>query len=203
MREDPEELQLVLVQRHRMVRRQARAAARGVLFSLAVIGLALSGLLPMAASTQSLLLLLAGTLAITRLLRGLWAARVARHLAQGWVARHRLAPERPVSANRRAVLSLTELPDEPLVAQARRLGLAHVSRMEELQGILADPGLAAPLRRPVAEELARVEAELESLLAALVELTGADRRQRQDLLGQLSARLELEGPVPDGLYTPT
>ncbi|MCB9742325.1 MAG: hypothetical protein H6741_25790 [Alphaproteobacteria bacterium] len=204
-----EEEAFLLQHRRRMLRRQARAAVRGVAFAVGVIALVLSGVLPMGPGTQTLLLGLAGFLAVTRALRGLWAMRVARHLMRGWSARRlpqraRFAlPAPPAeSADRRAVLALTELPDEPLVARAREHGLALADRMGELKDILADAGLSAALRRPVAEELARVERELEELLSALGELSGADRRQRVDLLTRLAARLEVDAAVPEGLYAP-
>ncbi|MCB9743547.1 MAG: hypothetical protein H6741_05930 [Alphaproteobacteria bacterium] len=203
-----EEQALLLQHRRRVVRRQARAAVRGVLFAAFVVGVVLSGALPMSAGTQALLLGLAGLLGVSRALRGLWAMRVARHLVHGWSAR-RLPGRRPLalpgpvdSADRRAVLALTELPDEPLVSRAREHGLGLADRMGELQGILADGALSPALRRPVAEELARVERELEELLSALGELSGADRRQRVDLRSRLAARLEVDAQVPEGLYAP-
>jgi hypothetical protein len=72
--------------------------------------------------------------------------------------------------------------------------------MDGLKNILADAGLSAPLRRPVAEELARVETELEAILSAMGELAGSDRSSRQDLLSQLIARLEIDRQLPAGLY---
>jgi hypothetical protein len=213
-----EQQELMIANRRRYVRRQARAAVRGVLFALAVIGVVLSGALPMSAGLQSLVLTLAGVLAVTRLMRGLWAARVARHLAWGWHARrlsgprYALLPDTgravaalpppPESANRRAVMALTDIGDEPLVERAREHGLRLVDRLSELQDVLADQELSPGLRRPVAEESARVEAELETLLSALGELGSADRRQRQDVLARLSARLEIDAELPAGLYAP-
>jgi hypothetical protein len=200
---------LVLARRHRVVRYQARTAARGVLLAVLVIGVTLSGAIPMAAGTQGMLLTLAVTLGLMRLLRGLWAARVARHLMVGWTARRlpptparRLLPAPTEDANARAVRVLTDIPDEPLADTVRAHGLKMAGRMAALKGVLADSDLASSLRRPVAEELAHLEGELESLLGALGELARADRRQRQDLLSQLTARLELDRPLPAGLYAP-
>lgn len=200
---------LVLAHRQRIVRRQARAARRGILFAAVVVGVTLSGALPISAATQSILLMLAGSLALTRMMRGLWAARVARHLMHGSV--HRQLPNRTPrtlrtdqapqeSANRQAVRALTESPDDPLVERIRSHGLRLVDRMDGLKNILADAGLSAPLRRPVAEELARVETELEAILSAMGELAGSDRSSRQDLLSQLIARLEIDRQLPAGLY---
>jgi hypothetical protein len=104
------------------------------------------------------------------------------------------------SANRQAVRALTESPDDPLVERIRAHGLRLVDRMDGLKSILADAGLSAPLRRPVAEELARVETELEAILSAMGELAGSDRSSRQDLLSQLIARLEIDRQLPAGLY---
>ena len=197
---------LVLAHRQRIVRRQARAARRGVLFAMLVIGVTLSGVLPIPAATQSILLMLAGTLALTRMMRGLWAARVARHLMHGTVHRQlpgRRHPQLTVaqeSANRRAVKALTESPDDPLVGRIRAYGLRLVDRMDALKDILADGSLSPALRRPVAEELARVETELEAILSAMGELAGTDRSSRQDLLSQLVARLEIDRALPAGLY---
>ena len=201
---------LVLAHRQRIVRRQARAARRGILFALLIIGVTLSGVLPIPAATQSLLLMLAGTLALTRAMRGLWAARVARHLMRGTVYRqipvrtHQLTDRQRVqeSADRRAVKALTDSTDDPLVTRIRTYGLSLVDRMEELKAILADSGLSPTLRRPVAEELARVETELEAILSAMGELAGTDRSHRQDLLGKLVARLEIDRQLPAGLYAP-
>ena len=202
---------LVLAHRQRIVRRQARAARRGVFFAVLIIGVTLSGALAIPAATQSVLLMLAGTLAITRLMRGLWAARVARHLVRGTVYR-RLPGRYPralitaqtiqESANRRAVKALTESPDDPLVSRIRAHGLRLVDRMDELKRILADSSLSPALRRPVAEELVRVETELEAILSAMGELAGTDRGHRQDLLSQLVARLEIDRQLPAGLYAP-
>lgn len=202
---------LVLAHRQRIVRRQARAARRGLLFAALVIGVTLSGALPLSAATQSIVLMLAGTLALTRIMRGMWAARVARHLMHGSV--HRQLPSRAPralltdrapqeSANRRAVRALTESPSDPLVERIRVHGLRLVDRMDALKSILADGSLSAPLRRPVAEELARVETELEAILSAMSELAGTDRSSRQDLLSQLVARLEIDRQLPAGLYAP-
>jgi hypothetical protein len=206
-----EEAALVLAHRQRIVRRQAAAARRGVLFAMLIIGVTLSGVLPIPAATQSVLLMLAAALAFTRLMRGLWAARVARHLMQGTVQRQ-LPHRRPValladpsareSANHRAVKALTDIPDDPLVSRIREHGLRQVDRLDELKRILADGSLSPALRRPVAEELARVETELEAILSAMGELSGADRGSRQDLLSQLIARLEIDRQLPAGLYAP-
>ncbi|MDG1484542.1 MAG: hypothetical protein P8R54_33455 [Myxococcota bacterium] len=203
----PEEAALVLAHRQRIVVRQARAARRGVLFAMLVIGVTLSGILPIPAATQSILLALAATLGITRMMRGIWAARVARHLMRGSIQRRRRGPPqltdaRAESADRRAVKALTDGPDDPLVARIRAHGLRQVDRMEALRRILADAALSAALRRPVAEELARVETELEAILSAMGELAGADRSSRQDLLSQLVARLEVDTQLPAGIYAP-
>lgn len=66
--------ELALSRRRRAICRQTRAAFRGVRFSAFVIGVVLSGALPMAAGTQTLLLSLAIVSGISRLMRGLWAS---------------------------------------------------------------------------------------------------------------------------------
>lgn len=202
-----EEAALVLAHRQRIVMRQASAARRGVLLAMLVIGVTLSGILPIPAATQSVLLVLAATLGLTRMMRGIWAARVARHLMRGSIQRRGLGPPlladaHTESADRRAVKALTSGPDDPLVARIRAHGLRQVDRMEALRRILADASLSAALRRPVAEELARVETELEAILSAMGELAGADRSSRQDLLSQLVARLEVDRQLPAGIYAP-
>jgi len=200
---------LILARRQRFVRYQARTAARGVFLAALVIGVTLSGVLPMAAGAQAALLLLASLLGLTRLLRGLWAMRVARHLVEGWTARQlpqaravRALPAPVEDANARAVRVLTDVSDDPLAERVRTHGLRMARRMAELKAILGDGQLSSSLRRPIAEEIAHIEAELESLLGALGELARADRSQRQDLLSQLTARLELDRRVPAGLYAP-
>ena len=157
----PEEADLVLAHRQRIVIRQASAARRGMLFAMLVIGVTLSGILPISAATQSILLALATTLGLTRMMRGIWAARVARHLMHGSIQRRRRLGPPPLldaqaeSADHRAVKALTNGPDDPLVARIRAHGLRQVDRMEALRRILADASLSTTLRRPVAEELAR------------------------------------------------
>ena len=205
--------------RHRQVSRNMRMSVRGVVFSVIVMGIVASGLIPMSSTVASVLLALAGTLALTRTLRGLWAVRVARHLLGGW-GRRRIGGRRgwrgpaqitgpvagqaaiaapPESADRRAVKVLTTGGDEPLVVRARARGLALVDRLDELRVLLADSALSGVLRRPVAEELARTETDLEALLMGLGELSRAEEAQRDDLLGRLAARLEVEVGVPAGL----
>jgi hypothetical protein len=205
--------------RRRAVSRNLRMSVRGVAFSVLVAGIVTSGLIPMSATVASVLLGLAGALAVTRILRGLWAVRVARHLFGGW-SRRRMAWRQPLqvagpvagqvalpapkpeSADRRAVKALTSADDEPLVARARARGLSLVARLDELKALLADTDLSGVLRRPVAEELARTETDLEALLLALSELSRAEEAQRDDLLQRLAARLEIEGAVPAGLLAP-
>jgi len=204
--------------RRRQVSRNLRMSVRGVAFSLLVMGVVASGIIPMSSTVASVLLALAGTLALTRTLRGLWAVRVARHLLGGW-SRRRIGGRRgwrewrepsqvagpvaePVAtetADRRAVKVLTSDGDEPLVVQARARGLALVDRLDALRVLLADGSLSGVLRRPVAEELARTETDLEALLVALGELSRAEETQRDDLLQRLAARLEVEVGVPAGL----
>jgi hypothetical protein len=201
---------LALARRQR-VSRNLRMSVRGVGFAMGIIGLVLSGIIPMGAGTSALLLALAGTLAFTRLLRGLWAVRVARHQLRGWRHRHLagapLALPGPVhaapeSADRRAIRALTSHDDEPLVARARARGLEMVDRMDELKGLLADNALSSVLRRPVAEALARTETDVEALLGALTDLSHAEDAQRDDLLQRLAARLEVDRAVPAGLLAP-
>lgn len=205
--------------RRRTVSRNLRMSVRGVAFAALVAGIVTSGVIPMSATAASMLLGLAGVLAVTRILRGLWAVRVARHLVGGWSRRRMgwrqpmqitgpvagqaaLAAPKAESADRRAVKALTSEGDEPLVARARTRGLALVDRLDELKALLADTDLSGVLRRPVAEELARTETDLEALLLALSELSRAEEAQRDDLLGRLAARLEVEGAVPAGLLAP-
>lgn len=205
-----------IAHRRRYVRWQARKAFWGVLAAAAFSTAVVTGAIPVSAAAQPLLLTLAFLFAMTRLMRGIWAARVARHLLVGWsdrrmdrrlvrapvralpgpVAPPMAAPRAPDSADRRAVMALTQGEDELLIRRARAQGLALADRMGELRGILADGGLTASLRRPIAEELARAEAELEALLSALGELGGADRAERHDVLGRLAARLEVEQATP-------
>jgi hypothetical protein len=214
--------QRLALARRRQVSRNMRMAVRGVAFSLIVMGIVVSGLIPMSSTVASVLLALAGTLALTRTLRGLWAVRVARHLLGGWSRRRiggRWGGREPVqitgpvadqaalvapaeTADRRAVKVLTSEGDEPLVAQARARGLSLVDRLDELKVLLADVELSGVLRRPVAEELARTETDLEALLMALGELSRAEEAQRDDLLQRLAARLEVEVGVPAGLLAP-
>lgn len=199
--------------RRRRVARNLRMSVRGVMFAGVVMAVVLSGVLPMAAGTSSVLLGLASVLAITRLVRGLWAVRVARHQLTGWRRRALPAPvaraqitgpvaETRESPDRRAVRALTSKGGEPLVARARARGLAMVDRMEELNDLLADSALSSVLRRPVAEELARTESDLEALLSALTDLSRAETTQRDDLLQRLAARLEVDRAVPAGLLAP-
>lgn len=190
--------QLVRLHRRRIAR-NLRMSFRGLLFSAVVVGIVLSGAIPMSASAASLLLGLAGFLAVTRAVRGLWAVRVARQLVRGWghrrlrqVAPRALPAPAEESADRRAVMALTAEQDEPLVAQARQHALRLVDRGDELAALLADSALSPVLRRPVAEERARVEQDLEALMLALTELRQGEREQRQDLLQQLAARLEVD-----------
>ncbi|MCB9765562.1 MAG: hypothetical protein H6739_37655 [Alphaproteobacteria bacterium] len=197
------EEQLVLA-RQRHVARNLRRSVRGIFFALLVVGVVLSGALPMSATTANVLLVLAGTLGLTRAMRALWAVRVARHLLGGWGRRRIPGRWRPVqalpapaappeSADRRAVRALTVNADEPLVERARVQALALVDRMEELRGLLADTDLSAVLRRPLAEALAGTEADLEALLQALSELSDSNEAsQRADLLQRLAARLEVD-----------
>jgi len=173
-------------------------SVRGLAFSAVVVGIVLSGVIPMSGAAASLLMGLAGFLAVTRTLRGLWAVRVARQLVRGWGHRRlgRLAPRAlpapaEVSADRRAVMALTAEADEPLVGRARQHALHLVDRGDELAALLADSALSPVLRRPVAEERARVEQDLEALLLALTELRQGEHEQRQDLQQQLAARLEV------------
>lgn len=193
--------ELALVHRRR-VARNLRMSFRGLLFSAVIVGIVLSGALPMSATAASMLMGLAGVLAVTRAVRGLWAVRVARQLVRGWGHRRfrRVAPQRALtgptsgttqSADHRAVLALTTDQDEPLVQRAREHALGLVSRGDELQGLLADSGLSPVLRRPVAEERARIEADLEALMLALTELRQGEREERQDLLQRLAARMEV------------
>jgi hypothetical protein len=190
--------ELALVHRRR-VARNLRMSFRGLLFSAVIVGIVLSGALPMSASAASMLMGLAGVLAVTRAVRGLWAVRVARQLVRGWghrrlrqVAPHRALPAPSQSADHRAVMALTADHEEPLVQRAREHALGRVSRGDELQSLLADSELSAVLRRPVAEERARVEADLEALMLALTELRQGEREQRHDLLQRLAARLEVD-----------
>ena len=186
--------------RRRFARRQARAAVRGLILAAGFAWLITSGLLAVPLAAKSVLLTLTGLFALTRLMRGLWAARVYRHLAYGWRRRHLPAQlPAPTSPDRQAVLVLTER-DEPLIQRAREHGLALVDRMERLRTVLADAELSAGLRRPVAEELARLEEELEALMSLLGEVARPDRRSEQDVFGRLAARLEVASGVPDGLY---
>lgn len=194
-----------------MVRRQARMAGRGLvaagLFATAI----LAGWLPIPAAFHPVLLGLTAMFAGTRLLRGMWAARVARHQFTGWRRRQwartqgpaeapaMVAPV-PETADRRAVRVLTAGAQEPMVLRARVRGQHLADQLTELRGLLADGALSPPLRRPVAEALAHAESELESLLDAISAVLRADHRQRDDLLSELGARLEVEEGVPAGLY---
>lgn len=191
--------------------RQYRAARRGVVLAGLVYFVVLSGALPMSAAAGNILLALATVLGITRAARGLWAMRVNQHLVDGWTARRglRRAPvqqltEAPThSADERAILALTRTADSApagIYAQARTRGMALSAQMRELSELLADKELTEVLRRPVAEALARAEDDLGALTMALAELSRADRAEQPDLLERLAARLEVETPVPVGLY---
>lgn len=198
---------LVLARRQQFVQRQANIATRGILIASLVFGVVLSGVLPMAAGAQAILLMLAGVLGTTRLMRGLWAARASQYLtiSQARQARQlsartaRALPTSPVEdANLRAIRVLTDIPDEPVAGRVRAYGLQLAQRLRDLKGLLAERSLSASLRQPIASEIAELESDLETLLGALVALSAAGR-QRHDLLEQLSARLEVE-QLPAGLY---
>lgn len=200
------------------VRRQLRAARRGLFLAALVYFVVLSGVLPMSAAAGNVLLGLATVLGITRAARGLWALRVARHLMMGWGARRGLGRRRypelagpaPASieartADQRAIFALTASADaDPggIYGQARTRGLALVQHLTELRALLADSTLAEVLRRPVAESLARAEDDLGALTHALTALSRADQADQPDLIEKLAARLEVEVPVPTGLYAP-
>ncbi len=203
------------------VRRQLGAAARGLFLAGLVYFVVLSGVLPMTAATGNVLLGLATILGLTRAARGIWAMRVARHLMLGWGARRGLGrtassrsmvtgPEQaevraPQSADQRAILALTSAADaapDGIYGQARARGLALVDEMATLRGLLADASLTEVLRRPVAEALARAEDDLGALTHALSALSRADQSDQPDLLAKLAARLEVEAPIPSGLYAP-
>ena len=186
--------------------RQLRSSRRGLVLSAAFAAALLTGLLPVPAAALPVLLGLTALFGITRLMRGFWALRVARHRFSGWRARRHIVEQSeatrivPESADRRAGIALTPAGGEPLLGRVRERGLQLADRLTELRGILADAGLSPALRRPVAEALARSEEELEALLAAVGELARADERQREDLLARLAARLEIDEAVPSGLY---
>jgi len=195
--------------------RQFRAARRGLVLAALVYFVVLSGAIPMSAAAGNVLLALATILGITRAARGIWAMRVNQHLVDGWTARRGLrrapvaqldAPSRPNhNADERAILALTRTADatpEGIYAQARARGLTLTAQMRELRELLADNDLTEVLRRPVAEALARTEDDLGALTLALSELSRADRADQPDLLERLAARLEVEAPVPAGLYAP-
>jgi hypothetical protein len=199
---------LVLARRQKFVQRQSQIAMRGMMISSLVFGIVLSGVLPMAAGAQMVLLMLAGVLGTTRLMRGLWAARASQYLmvSQARQARQlhgrtaRALPAPPVEdANLRAIQVLTNIPDEPVADRVRAVGTQLAQRLRDLKGLLAERSLSASLRQPIASEIAALESDLASLLGALVTLSAAGRRQRHDLLEQLSARLEVE-QLPTGLY---
>lgn len=215
------DLALALSPQHRryLARRQGRRAVRGLVLAGLFAGALLGGLLPVPPQALPPLLALTAAFAGLRLLRGLWAVRVARHRVHGWRARHggpgwrtvelsaeevaRAARETaPESADRRALRLLTEGQSEPLLERAREHGLALVDRLGALRKVLTESELSRVLERPVAEELARTEAELEALVTALGELSRAEGRQRSDLLERLAARLEVDGTVEAGLYAP-
>lgn len=198
------------------VRRQLRAARRGLVLAGLVYFVVLSGVLPMSAAAGNVLLGLATVLGLTRAARGLWAMRVARHLMLGWRARRGIArataprpleavPSPELSADARAVLALTPAADSDpsgVVGQARTRALALVHEMATLRGLLADRTLTEVLRRPLAEALARAEDDLGALTHALTAVAHADRSDQPDLLARLAARLEVEAPLPTGLYAP-
>lgn len=215
------DLALALSPQHRryLARRQGRRALRGLALAGLFAGGLLSGLVPVPPQALPPLLALTAAFAGLRLMRGLWAVRVARHRVHGWRARraptawrsievsaeelaHTARQAAPESADRRALRLLTPDQGEPLLARARTHGLALVDRLESLRGVLAESELSRVLEKPVAEELARTEAELEALVTALGELTRAEGRQRSDLLERLAARLEVDGTVEPGLYAP-
>ena len=213
------ELPTALAPHHRryLIRRQARAAARGVVSAGLFAGALLSGLIPVPAAALPVLLGLTAAFAGLRLLRGMWAFRVARHRMTGWRSRRQhwrevsLSPEHtaqvaaravPETADRRAIRLLTEGQEEPLFAKAQEHGLALADRLVALRGVLAESELSKVLERPIAEELARTEQQLEALVGALSELGRADERQRGDLLERLAARLEVDRGVEPGLYAP-
>ena len=79
--------------------------------------------------------------------------------------------------------------------RAREHALRLVDRGDELQALLAESSLSPVLRRPVAEERARVEQDLEALMLALTELRQSETEQRQDLLQALAAKLEVDRAV--------
>jgi hypothetical protein len=171
----------------------------------------------MTAGTGQLLLGLATVLGITRAARGLWALRVAGHLMRGWGARRGIGrvsievpgqaqpiPVQP-TADHRALHVLT--PDataqpDGIHAQARKRGTTLVDELGTFRRLLADPSLSEILRRPVAESMARAEDDLGALTHALTALARADRAEQPDLLEKLAARLEVEQPIPVGLYAP-
>lgn len=200
------------------VRRQLRAARRGLVLSALVYAVVLGGILPMSAFAGNVLLVLATILGITRAARGLWALRVARHLMMGWGARRGIgrqrypelaapteAPTLVRTADQRAIVALTPAAEgDPngIYGQARSRGLALVDEMTELRALLGDTTLTEVLRRPVAESLARAEDDLGALTHALSALSRADQAEQPDLLEKLAARLEVEAPVPSGLYAP-
>ncbi len=216
------ELPLELAHHHRrhMIRRQGRAAFRGLVLAGIFASALVSGALPVPAAALPALLALTAAFAGLRLLRGLWAVRVARHQWYGWRARQvqrrgwrtieisaeegaeRTKAARPETADRRAIALLTEGQSEPLFERAKDHGLELADRLVELRAVLTEAELSKVLERPIAEELARTEQELEALVGALSELSRADERQRGDLLERLAARLEVDRSVEAGLYAP-
>lgn len=197
-----------------LVRRQARGALLGLALSALVYAVVLTQAIPMPAGAATFLLVMATILGLTRAARGLWALRVARHLMVGWQSRRgtlhgpvsQAPPHNHQSADVRAILALTHHAEEDpasVHSLARVRGLALVDQMAELKDLLADPSLAEVLRRPVAESLARCEADVGVLTEALVALADADKAEQPDLVAQLAARLEVVRPVPAGLYQPS
>lgn len=142
-----------------------------------------------------------------RTFRATRRVRSARHLWWAW--RHRRAhvdaPGAPLqiaaeSPSRRAVRVLADgLSDAPLAESARVHGFGLADRLDELKGLLGDADLLPSLRRPLADEAARVEQELEGLLDALGRYAHADRHTHTDLRRRLDAMIEAEALAPQGL----
>jgi hypothetical protein len=90
--------------------------------------------------------------------------------------------------------------DPSVGLRTRSSGLALADQLAELTSLLSDPGQSTALRRPVAEDLTRLEEELDAILSAMGQLGRADRQQRAPMLTRLAARLEVDRTVPNGLY---